>query len=75
ADVIVCSVPSSLDLNHGRAAKSLEDKSGNSLQKECKSKYPNGITNGKIAVVSPGKLSCEKVFFITLPRWDSTNAQ
>ncbi|KAK3577209.1 hypothetical protein CHS0354_030480 [Potamilus streckersoni] len=75
ADIFVCSVPSSLDLSLGRAAKSLEKESGDSLQAECNSKYPNGIRNGEIAVINPGNLNCKNVFFITLPRWDSNNAQ
>jgi O-acetyl-ADP-ribose deacetylase (regulator of RNase III) len=32
------------------------------LQTECRSKYPNGLQVGQIAVTSGGNLSCKQVY-------------
>ena len=37
------------------------------FQNELHTKYPEGIEDGKIAVVGGGKLQCEKIYFVSLP--------
>ncbi|KAK3598393.1 hypothetical protein CHS0354_019796 [Potamilus streckersoni] len=75
-DVIVNTVAKSLDLTHGAVSQSLLKQGGQSLQDECKKKYPNGIRDGDIAVTGGGKLDCKIVCHVALRPWsDGTTSK
>lgn len=69
-DVIVNSTNQSIDLNVGTVSKKLLEVGGEVLQNECRSKYPDGITVGQIAVTSGHNLPCRNVFHGVIPIWD-----
>ncbi|KAJ8317331.1 hypothetical protein KUTeg_005235 [Tegillarca granosa] len=71
ADVLVCTVSHDLNLATGRASSGLLKAGGDSLQCECRTKFPNGIKDGEIVSVKGGNLSCKEVYFGALPRWNA----
>ncbi|KAJ8321584.1 hypothetical protein KUTeg_000864 [Tegillarca granosa] len=71
ADVLVCTVSHDLNLAAGRASSGLLKAGGDSLQCECRTKFPNGIKDGEIVSVKGGNLSCKEVYFGALPRWNA----
>ncbi|KAK3598400.1 hypothetical protein CHS0354_019803 [Potamilus streckersoni] len=73
-DVIVNTVAKSLDLTHGAVSQSLLKQGGQSLQDECKMKYPNGIKDGDIAVTGGGDLNCQIVCHVALVQWNDPTA-
>lgn len=67
--MIVNSTIKTLDLKEGSASKALLKKGGNSIQKECKAKYKDGLKPGEIAVTGSGNLSCKYIYHLYLPAW------
>ncbi|KAL3864768.1 hypothetical protein ACJMK2_006424 [Sinanodonta woodiana] len=75
-EVIVNTTSKSLDLTNGAVSQSLLTKGGQTLQDECKKKYPNGIKDGDIAVTGGGHLSCKIVCHLALAKWtDETKSK
>ncbi|VDI73334.1 blast:Poly [Mytilus galloprovincialis] len=74
-DVILNSTSKKLDLNAGKASKALLTVAGNSLQTECKEKYPTGIQAGEVAITGGGNLKCQHVFHTSLLKWSDTNSK
>ncbi|XP_033744166.1 uncharacterized protein LOC117330056 [Pecten maximus] len=72
ADVIVNSTVKELRLDKGRASKSLLIAAGDKIQSECDNDYPRGISHGDLAVTSGGRLSCQKIYHVCLPKRTST---
>ncbi|XP_052234938.1 protein mono-ADP-ribosyltransferase PARP14-like isoform X2 [Dreissena polymorpha] len=72
ADVLVNSTNQDLDLRLGTISKQLVAAAGEELIQECKQRYPNGISLGKVAVTSAGQLkTSQRIFHGLLPPWDS----
>lgn len=69
-DIIMLTCTTKLDLKKGTLSDAISSAAGPSMQPECSSKYPNGITHGELAVVGPGKLTCKAVYLGALPRYD-----
>lgn len=69
-DVVMTSTTRGLDLKRGTLSKSILEAAGSELQKECATKYPNGIQHGEIAVVGSGNIKCKNVYCGALPRFD-----
>nr|XP_034317327.1 protein mono-ADP-ribosyltransferase PARP14 isoform X2 [Crassostrea gigas] len=70
-DVIVNTASKDLDLSQGLVSTSISRAGGDSIQQECKTKYPKGINFGEIAVTGGGKLGCKIVCHGALPQWDN----
>ncbi|XP_071159744.1 protein mono-ADP-ribosyltransferase PARP15-like [Mytilus edulis] len=70
-DVIVTGSVPSLELNKARTSKLLLDKAGDSIQDECKEKYPSGITFSDVAITGPGRLDCQHIFHVTIQKFSS----
>ncbi|KAK3094771.1 hypothetical protein FSP39_006012 [Pinctada imbricata] len=70
-DAIVCCGTDDLDLSRGKAMQALLKEGGESLQQECKTKYPNGIQPRGVAVISGGNLKSSHIYLGTLPRYGS----
>ncbi|XP_041369437.1 protein mono-ADP-ribosyltransferase PARP15-like [Gigantopelta aegis] len=68
-DVIVNSTTPNLNLLSGPVTKAIVKVAGDSIQQECKDKYPNGIKAGEIAVTGGGNLHCRFVYHTTLDKW------
>jgi len=67
-DAIVCAVDNTLNLAvSGSSTRAILSHGGNSIQTECKTKFPNGIEYGSIVSVHGGKLRCKKLYFIAIP--------
>ncbi|XP_041356180.1 protein mono-ADP-ribosyltransferase PARP14-like [Gigantopelta aegis] len=64
-DVIINSTSPKLDSTGGSVTRA----GGHTLLQECKTKYPNGIKSGEIAVTGGGDLNCKNVYHITLDKW------
>ncbi|OWF45300.1 Poly [ADP-ribose] polymerase 14 [Mizuhopecten yessoensis] len=73
-DVIVNSTSTDLDLKKGTASRILLKASGDSLQTDCRQKYPNGITVGDVAITEAGNLPCDHVYHGSLVKWGTDNA-
>ena len=69
-DVIVNTTSPELSLNTGGVSKGLLNVAGEGLQKECNSKYPNGIKYGDIAVTAGSKLQCKEVYHVCCKTWN-----
>ena len=69
-DVILNSSNDQLDLDQGAVSKSLLKVAGLAMQKEIKTKYPNGIRPGEIAETKGYKLKAEHVFHSCLSSWN-----
>ncbi|XP_060565468.1 uncharacterized protein LOC132724602 isoform X2 [Ruditapes philippinarum] len=67
ADVLVNTTGPNLDLRVGNVSAALSKAVGPDLQKECKLKFPNGISPGTIAITKGFNLMCKQLFHITLP--------
>ncbi|KAH3755856.1 hypothetical protein DPMN_190555 [Dreissena polymorpha] len=71
ADVLVNSTNQDLDLRLGTISKQLVAAAGEELIEECRQRYPNGISLGKVAVTSAGQLkTSQRIFHGILPSWD-----
>ncbi|XP_063446738.1 uncharacterized protein LOC134726268 [Mytilus trossulus] len=70
-DVIVTGSVPSLELNKARTSKLLLDKAGDSIQDECKEKYPSVITFSDVAITGPGRLDCQHIFHVTIQKFSS----
>ena len=70
-DVIVNSTNKDLDLSVGVVATQLLNAAGQDLQEECRTKYPDGIKPGQVAVTSAGDMDCEALFHGVLLPWDN----
>lgn len=73
--MIVNSTSQDLNLTSGRASKGLYEAAGESIQKECKEKYPKGVKHGEVAESGGGKLDCQYVFHGCLKCSESSNCQ
>ncbi|KAL4232400.1 hypothetical protein ACF0H5_009968 [Mactra antiquata] len=70
-DVMVVTTAPDLNLNSGKASRSILKAAGQELQDECKQKYPENIKFGEIAVVCAyGSLECSRVYLTALPNWN-----
>lgn len=69
-DVIVNTASKELNLSHGLVSASISKTGGDSIQQECKTKYPDGINFGEIAITGGGNLACKIVCHGALPQWD-----
>ena len=75
ADVIVNSVDYDLVLSKGRSSNAIAEEGGSSIQSECQSKYPSGISEDEVAITGGGNLNCKNIYHITLPKWDDSNKE
>ncbi|KAK3577206.1 hypothetical protein CHS0354_030477 [Potamilus streckersoni] len=71
ADILVSSCSRDMDLRKNSLARSFLQYGGPSLLSECKSKYPQGISPGVVAVVGGNQLKCKYVYFGVLRRYNS----
>nr|KAG5699798.1 hypothetical protein BaRGS_013518 [Batillaria attramentaria] len=67
--VIVNTTSSDLQLANGAVSASLLAAAGSSLQDECRTQYPNGITTGDVAKTKGHNLACREVYHLTLCSW------
>ncbi|XP_067657209.1 protein mono-ADP-ribosyltransferase PARP15-like [Haliotis asinina] len=74
-DVIVNSCTPQLNLSNGPLTKAILRVAGETIQDECKQKYPNGIKPGEVAVTSGGRMTCKQIFHITLTTWKPDDAE
>ena len=58
-----------LNLASGPVTKAIVKVAGDSIQLECATKYPDGITAGQIAITGGGNLSCSHIYHTTLNKW------
>ena len=72
-DAIVNIVDKTLDLKRGTISATLLSNGGDELQQELKTKCPNGLEFGQIAVTSGKKLACQFVIHSRLGPWSGTN--
>ncbi|XP_061165012.1 protein mono-ADP-ribosyltransferase PARP15-like [Saccostrea echinata] len=68
-DAIVNSTSQTLTLDAGNASLAMLEKTGRSIQEECKRKYPDGIKFGELAETGGGDLYCGYVFHGCLKYW------
>lgn len=68
--MIVNTASKNLNLSQGAVSLSISKTGGDSIQQECKTKYPEGINFGEIAVTGGGNLACKIVCHGALPSWD-----
>lgn len=68
--MIVNTASKDLNLKHGAVSASISNLGGDSIQQECKTKYPEGINFGEIAITGGGKLACKIVCHGALSQWD-----
>lgn len=70
ADVLVNSTNSNLDLCIGKTSKCILEAAGPGLQRICKTKYPDGIVKGQVAVTSAENLRdhYQAIFHGVLPK-------
>ena len=47
------------------------DAAGETIQSECKTGYPSGIESGEVAITGSGKLKCQAIYHVTLPKWNN----
>lgn len=67
--MLVNSSNRTLDLTFGQVSRDLLRVGGRQLQEDCKTKYPNGINFGEIAVTGKGGpkgLFCKNIFHCCL---------
>ncbi|XP_046556181.1 uncharacterized protein LOC124265429 [Haliotis rubra] len=63
ADVLVNTTSLKLELNQGAVSKSLLKEAGKDIQKECNTKYPQGIKHGEIAETDAGNIKgCKAIY-------------
>ncbi|KAL3863200.1 hypothetical protein ACJMK2_004966 [Sinanodonta woodiana] len=70
ADVLVNTTSNKLNLSQGAVSASLLAVGGQQLQDECKTKYPNGIKPGEVAITGAGELRSSCVIHGCLPDWN-----
>lgn len=68
--MIVNTASKDLNLDLGPVLASISKTGGDSIQQECRAKYPTGINFGEIAVTGGGNLACKIVCHVALPLWD-----
>lgn len=68
--MIVNTASKDLNLSQGVVSANISKTGGDSIQKECLSKYPDGINFGEIVVTGAGNLACKIVCHGALPQWD-----
>lgn len=68
--MIVNTASKELNLSNGLVSASISKIGGDSIQQECKTKYPDGINFGEIAITGGGNLACKIVCHGALPQWD-----
>lgn len=68
--MIVNTASKDLNLSQGVVSANISKTGGDSIQKECLSKYPEGINFGEIVVTGAGNLACKIVCHGALPQWD-----
>ncbi|PVD29541.1 hypothetical protein C0Q70_08792 [Pomacea canaliculata] len=68
-DVIVNSTSQDLNLTQGAISSSILKAAGPGLQRECKEKYPKGITGDKIACTNSFNMRCKAIFHVALCNW------
>ncbi|XP_046557245.1 protein mono-ADP-ribosyltransferase PARP14-like [Haliotis rubra] len=73
-DVLVNSCTPKLKLSSGPLTKVVLKAAGETIQDECRQKYPNGIKPGEVAVTSGGRMTCKQIFHITLTDWKPDDA-
>lgn len=54
----------------GSVSKQLVNIGGKSILTDCRTKYPDGISVGEIAITSSGRLKCKQLFHGVLLQWD-----
>lgn len=69
-DAIVNSTNKDLDMTLGAISRSLLKAGGDIIRQECKTKYPEEIKPGRLAVTTGGSLACEEIFHGLLVKWD-----
>ncbi|KAL4240940.1 Poly (ADP-ribose) polymerase [Mactra antiquata] len=74
-DALLCSVSSDMSLTRSAICKSLVQDGGPSLQNECKQKYKNELSVGKVVDISAGKLPCKTIFLTVLPTYSEASAE
>ncbi|XP_052261005.1 protein mono-ADP-ribosyltransferase PARP14-like isoform X1 [Dreissena polymorpha] len=68
--VIVNTTSRNLDLNNGAVSKTILKQAGPEIQNELKQAYPNGISEGQVAVTKGHKLKCTNVVHGAVSNWD-----
>ena len=58
-----------LDLNETQVTKAALKEGGEAIQADIKRSYPQGITEGNLAIVTGGNLGCKEIFIGTLPKY------
>ncbi|XP_048243010.1 protein mono-ADP-ribosyltransferase PARP15-like isoform X3 [Haliotis rufescens] len=72
-DVIVNSTSSSLNLASGQLSSAIYNAAGDSIQEECRVKYPTGVTTEEIAETSGGRLPSGRIYHTSLGIWSEEN--
>lgn len=68
-DVIVNSTSQDLNLTQGAISSSILRAAGPGLQRECKEKYPKGITGDEVACTNSFNMRCKAIFHVALCNW------
>ena len=63
-----------LDLETGAVSSAILAKAGQGLQDDCKTKHPNGVKVGEVAVTKAHGLRVKEVYHLTLPSWSSPDS-
>ncbi|GAB1599113.1 protein mono-ADP-ribosyltransferase PARP14-like, partial [Argonauta hians] len=70
-DIIVNSTDCGLEHQYGPIAKSILKAAGPQLREECSNKYPEGISESRVAITKGYNLNCKNIFHVYLPNWKS----
>ncbi|XP_053407936.1 uncharacterized protein LOC128559650 [Mercenaria mercenaria] len=75
ADMVACTMSSTLNLENGIVSKALLDRAGGELQHEMNRDYPGGVRAGEIAVLNGYELKCSFVAFGVMAPWRNKTRQ
>ena len=65
----------SMDLKSGAVSSSILAKAGKALQDECKTKHPDGVKVGEIAITGGHGLQVKQLYHTTLCNWSQTDSK
>lgn len=73
-DVIVSTISGILDMSHGILARKILQQAGQSVQRECRSKAPNGLAVGEIVSTGGGNLQTSAILHTVCAKYGEINA-
>ena len=73
--MLVNTVGTTLNLSQGAVSKSLLEKAGSEMQKECTQRCPNGIAYGEVLETSGHNLNCKQVYHVAAMDWGKDDTE